>query len=193
MKRICVFTGSSPGARPEYAEAARLFGRALVNRGLELVYGGGSVGLMGVVADTVLNNGGVVHGIIPRMLYDKEVGHDGCTKLHIVETMHARKAMMADLSDGFVALPGGMGTLEEIFEVLTWAQLGMHRKPAAFYNELGYYDGLIGFLNHAVEERFLRDAHKNMAYIGSDPDAILDHFSTYTPPYAPKWINRDQT
>ncbi|MDJ0839587.1 MAG: TIGR00730 family Rossman fold protein [Acidobacteriota bacterium] len=193
MKRICVFTGSSPGARPEYAEAARRFGRALVSRGLELVYGGGSVGLMGVVADTVLNNGGKVHGVIPRMLYDKEVGHDGCTELHIVDTMHDRKAMMADLSDGFVALPGGMGTLEEIFEVLTWAQLGMHRKPAAIYNESGYYDGLIAFLNHAVEERFLREMHKNLAFIGADPDVILDHFADYKPSDTPKWIDRTQT
>jgi uncharacterized protein (TIGR00730 family) len=193
MKRICVFCGSSPGARPEYRERARELGALLARRGLGLVYGGGSVGLMGVVADGALSAGGEVIGIIPRALEARELDHRGLTQLHVVGSMHERKAMMEQLSDGFVALPGGAGTLEELFEILTWSQLGIHRKPAGMLDVAGYYEHLCRFLDHAVAERFLRPEHRALLLVERDPAALLDRMSAWTPPSIDKWLDRGQT
>ena len=188
MKRICVFTGSNPGAQEAYGKAAQALGRELVSRGLDLVYGGARVGLMGLLADEVLAAGGEVHGVMPHLLYEREVGHEGLTELHLVDSMHERKAMMAELADGFIAMPGGAGTMEELFEVFTWAQLGMHQKPLALLNVAGYYDGLIAFLSHAVDEGFLKAAHMGMLLRDSDPGRILDDFADYVPPTIDKWV-----
>jgi len=192
MKRICVFMGSSPGARPVYAEAARDLGRLLVERGLELVYGGSKTGLMGEAADTVLAAGGSVHGVMPRALVNAGIAHEGLTATHVTENMHERKALMSDLSDGFIALPGGIGTLEELFEIFTWSQLGFHGKPLALLNVDGYYDGLTTFLSHAVEERFLKQAHKDALILEKDARTILDAFAVYKPQVEAKWIDRKQ-
>ena len=193
MNRICVFTGSNLGARLAYREAAAAMGRLLVARDLELVYGGGRVGLMGVIADAVLEAGGRVTGVIPRALKEREVDHRGCTELIIVETMHQRKAKMAALSDAFIAMPGGLGTLEEIFEVFTWAQLGMHTKPLGFLDVDGYYAGLIQFLRHAAAEGFIRAPHQQIAAVSDRPEVLLDRFAAYRAPLLDKWINSDQT
>jgi uncharacterized protein (TIGR00730 family) len=187
-----VFCGSNPGARPEYAHAARALAAALVQEGLELVYGGGRVGLMGVTADEVLRLGGKVIGVIPRKLWQREVGHTSLTDMRVVETMHERKAMMADLADGFIALPGGLGTIEEIFEIWTWAQLGIHRKPIGFINVLDYYTPLMTFLDHAVSEKLVRPQHRGIAIVDRDPAAMLQRFRVYTPPNVQKWIDRDE-
>jgi uncharacterized protein (TIGR00730 family) len=176
-----------------FAEAARAVAAALVERQLGLVYGGGRVGLMGVVADEVLRLGGRATGVIPRNLWEREVGHAGLTTLHIVETMHERKALMADLADGFIALPGGLGTFEEIFEVWTWGQLGIHAKPIGFLDAGGYYAPLFAFLDDAVRAGFLRPQHRGIAFIDADPRALLARFETYTPPAVEKWIDRAQT
>ena len=184
MKRICVFCGSNAGARSEYAEAARALATVLAERKLGIVYGGGNVGLMGVVADAALARGGEVIGVIPQKLVDKEVAHRGVTELLVVETMHERKALMNDLSDAFLALPGGFGTLDEFFEVLTWAQLGFHGKPCALLNVAGYYDGLLAMLDHAVTERFLRPAHRELVIADTDPLRLLQRLSAFAP--APK-------
>jgi len=184
MKRICVFCGSNAGARSEYAEAARALATVLAERKLGIVYGGGNVGLMGVVADAALARGGEVIGVIPQKLVDKEVAHRGVTELRIVETMHERKALMNDLSDAFLALPGGFGTLDEFFEVLTWAQLGFHGKPCALLNVAGYYDGMLAMLDHAVTERFLRPAHRELVIADTDPLRLLQRLSAFAP--APK-------
>jgi len=193
MNRICVFAGSSPGARPEYAIAAQELGRALVARRLGLVYGGARVGLMGAVADTVLAGGGVVTGVIPEGLVTKEIAHDGLTELRVVASMHERKAMMNDLADGFIALPGGWGTLEEFFEVLTWAQLGLHRKPCGLLNAHGYFDRLLSFIDHSVGERFVRSHHRSMVLVAGSPDELLRQFEAYVPPVVEKWIDRAAT
>ena len=193
MKRVCIFCGSYSGVRAAYAAAARETAAALVRSGLELVYGGGRVGLMGVVADEVLRLGGAVVGVIPRALREREVGHDGLTELHIVETMHERKKMMADLSDAFVALPGGLGTIEEIFEIWTWVQLGMHQKPCGFLDVAGYYAPLAAFLDHAVREGFVRPQLRAAAVFDSDPDSMLRRFAAYAPPPVEKWIDRART
>jgi len=193
MKAICVFCGSSYGTRDSYADAARQTGRLIAEKGLTLVYGGARVGLMGTVADAALEAGGEVIGVLPRALQDKEIGHEGLTELHLVGSMHERKAMMADLSDGFIALPGGVGTLEEIFEVWTWGQLGYHQKPCGFLNIEGYYDHLVRFLDHQTEEGFTKGVMRDMAQIADTPEAMLQLFETYTPPSAPKWIKRDET
>ncbi len=174
MKAIAVYCGASPGASGLYAEAARAMGRALVARGLALVYGGGNVGLMGVIADEVLRLGGRVSGVIPRALVEREVGHMGLTELFVVADMHERKAMMARLSDGFIALPGGMGTLEELFEMLTWSQLGIHAKPVGVLNVAGFYDALIGFLGHACAQGFVSERDAALMMVESTPDALLD-------------------
>jgi len=184
MKRICVFCGSNAGARSEYAEAARALATVLAERKLGIVYGGGNVGLMGVLADAALARGGEVIGVIPQKLVDKEVAHRGVTELLIVETMHERKALMNDLSDAFLALPGGFGTLDEFFEVLTWAQLGFHGKPCALLNVAGYYDGMLAMLDHAVTERFLRPAHRELVIADTDPLRLLQRLSAFAP--APK-------
>jgi uncharacterized protein (TIGR00730 family) len=193
MRHICVFSGSSSGARPEYRDAAAALGRAIAAAGLGLVYGGAKVGLMGVLADAALASGGKVVGIIPQALVDKEVAHEGLTELRVVSSMHERKGQMADLADGFIALPGGLGTLEELAEVLTWAQLGMHRKPCGLLNVAGYYDGLTAFLDHAVDERFMRAAHREMLLVASTAQELLESFSTYRPPSVEKWIERTET
>jgi len=189
MKRICVFCGSNAGARSEYAEAARALATVLAERKLGIVYGGGNVGLMGVLADAALARGGEVIGVIPQKLVDKEVAHHGVTELRIVETMHERKALMNDLSDAFLALPGGFGTLDEFFEVLTWAQLGFHGKPCALLNVAGYYDGMLAMLDHAVTERFLRPAHRELVIADTDPLRLLQRLSAFVPAPKGKWSN----
>jgi len=193
MKRICVYCGSSSGKQPEYIESARSLAKELVKRNIDLVYGGASIGIMGEVADSVLAAGGQVTGVIPQALAGKEILHEGLTDLKIVSSMHERKAMMADLSDGFIALPGGLGTLEELFEVLTWSQLGFHKKPCALLNVKGYYDHLFSFLTHAVKEEFIQDIHYKMLLIESKPDILLDRMMEYIPPAVDRWIGRSET
>jgi hypothetical protein len=193
MRRLCVFCGSSPGAQAVYAGVARHVGTLLARRAVELVYGGGNVGLMGVLADAVLQAGGRVIGVIPQALVDLEVAHADLPELRIVGSMHERKALMADLSDGFIALPGGIGTLEEFCEVLTWAQLGFHRKPCGLINVAGYFDHLLAFLDHAVTERFFRPEHRAMVLAEADAETLLDRFVTYRPPQLAKWIDRGST
>jgi uncharacterized protein (TIGR00730 family) len=179
LKRICVFTGSRHGSHPQYAEAARQLGRELVERNYGLVYGGGNVGLMKVIADAVLELGGRVTGVIPDSLVSKEVAHRGLSDLRIVQSMHERKAMMAQFSDGFIAMPGGIGTMEEFFEVLSWAQLGIHRKPCGLLNTGGYYDRLIEFLDQAVEHDFLKSKHRSLLILGNEPADILNRFEAF--------------
>ena len=175
-RRICVFTGSRHGALPQYAAAAEQLGRELIKRGYGLVYGGGNVGLMNVVANTVLELDGTVVGVIPNALVSREVAHRGLTDLRVVGSMHERKALMAELSDGFIALPGGIGTMEEFFEVLSWAQLGLHEKPCGLLNVAGYYDPLIAFLDQAVAEDFLKPMHRALTLVENDSAALLDRF-----------------
>jgi len=172
-KSICVYCGANAGVSPIYAEAARALGRAMVARNLSLVYGGGNVGLMGIIADEVLRVGGEVTGVIPTALVEREVGHTGLTRQFIVKDMHERKAMMAQLSDGFIAMPGGMGTLEELFEMLTWSQLGIHAKPIGLLNVDGFYDGLAGFIGHATGQGFIRPQHAALMMVETEPDALL--------------------
>jgi len=194
LQTICVFCGSSPGARPEYAAAAKALGRTIAERGLTLVYGAGNVGLMGALADAALAAGGTVVGIIPEHLVQWEVAHQGLTRLEIVHSMHERKARMADLSDAFIALPGGLGTFEELFEILTWAQLGLHRKPFGLLNTAGYYDSLLALLDSGVQERFLRPEHRAMIQEeANDPSHLLDRLASYTSPFLGKYLDRDQT
>ncbi len=192
MNTICVYCGSSPGREPAYADAARDLGKLLADRGLSLVYGGAGVGIMGEVADAVLAGGGEAIGIIPEALAVKEVAHDGLTRQHVVKSMHERKALMAELSDGFIALPGGWGTFEEIFEMLTWAQLGFHEKPCGLLNAAGYYDHLHAFLEHAVEEGFVPPVCRSMLMVETNPEALLERFSSYRAPAVRKWITRDE-
>jgi uncharacterized protein (TIGR00730 family) len=193
LKALCVFCGSGAGNDPAYAEAARTLGRTLADRGITLVYGGGHVGLMGVVADAALGAGGEVIGVMPKALVDREIGHAGLTKLHVVSSMHKRKAMMSGLSEGFVALPGGNGTLEEFFEVLTWAQLGEHDKPCGLLNVAGYYDPLLAVFDHMVERGFLSDSNRSLVLVESEPERLLERFEAYDPPNRPKWINEAET
>jgi len=174
VNTVCVYCGSSFGAKPAYAEATKQLAVALAERNLRVVYGGASAGLMGLLADTVLEHGGEVEGVIPRVLVDREVAHRGLTELHVVESMHERKAKMAELSDGFVALPGGIGTLEELIEVYTWSYLGIHSKPLGLVNTDGYYDGLTAFLDHSVTEGFLRPQTRASLLVAPDPAALLD-------------------
>lgn len=191
MRRVCVFCGSSMGAKPAYAEAARAMGTLIAQRGLGLVYGGGEVGLMGVIANAALAAGGEVIGVIPEALMRMEVGHPRLTELHVVATMHERKAMMADLSDGFIAMPGGIGTLEELFEIWTWGQLGIHPKPLGFLDVAGYYHTLHAFLDHMVTEGFVKDRHRAMTAVETDPAALLDRLAAYVPPNVVKVAGRD--
>jgi uncharacterized protein (TIGR00730 family) len=194
VRRLCVFCGSSPGARPAYGEAAEELGRLLVEEGIGLVYGGGQVGLMGRLADAVLSAGGEITGVLPRALVAKEIGHPGLSDLRVVGSMHERKALMADLSDGFVALPGGLGTVEELFEVYTWSQLGLHQKPCALLDVDGYYEGIATFLSHAVEERFLRDDHRDMLIVAREPRTLIERLRCFEPAaIVPKWIDREET
>lgn len=187
MNYICVFCGSSFGAKPAYQQAAQTMGAALARRGLGLVYGGGRVGLMGTVADAVLAAGGEVIGVIPEFMAEKEIAHRGLSQLHIVGSMHERKAMMAALSDGFIALPGGYGTLEEFCEILTWTQLGLHQKPHGLLNVEGYYDHLIQLFDHAVAEEFVKPRHRSIVLTAVEPDQLLDQFASFKPEKVDKW------
>ena len=187
MRRVCVYCGSSSGKRPEYATAARDLADVLVRHELELVYGGADKGIMGVLADAVLERGGKVHGVIPKMLTEKEIAHHGLTELHVVASMHERKTMMAALSDGFIALPGGYGTLEEIIEIITWGQLRFHDKPCCLLNVNGYFDHLLAYLDHASKEGFLRRENRNMLLVDSNPVGIIRKFERYTAPQVEKW------
>jgi uncharacterized protein (TIGR00730 family) len=193
FRSICVFCGSNFGSRPEYSTAAEQLGKLLASRGIALVYGGGKVGLVGKVADAVLSAGGKATGVIPQALVQKEVGHEGLTELKIVDSMHERKAVMAELADAFIALPGGFGTLDEFCEILTWAQLGLHRKPCGILNVNGYYDHFSWLLDHAVDEHFLRPLHRAMVICDDDPEDLLRRMMQYEAPLTGKWIDRDET
>jgi uncharacterized protein (TIGR00730 family) len=193
MKRVCVYCGSNVGHQPAYAEAAKDLARALVKSKIDLVYGGASVGLMGVLANTVLAEGGHVIGIMPQALVEREVAHLGLSDLRVVTSMHERKTLMAELSDGFIALPGGLGTLEEIFEVLTWAQLGLHRKPCGLLNVHDYYRRLINFLDYAVAEQFLDEVYRAMLLVEEQPERLLERFESYRAPVVARWVSRAST
>lgn len=186
--RLCVFCGSSPGHDPSYLAGARNLGAALARAGIGLVYGGASVGLMGAVADAVMSDGGEVVGVMPQSLVDKEIAHNALADLRIVASMHERKALMAELADGFVALPGGLGTFEELFEVWTWAQLGYHRKPCSLLNVGGFYDKLADFLDDVVSRGFVKPIHRSMLIVEQDPDALIRAIRAYQPPVVDKWI-----
>jgi len=189
LRRIAVFCGSNIGARPEYVAAAKALGRALADRGIGLVYGGSNVGLMAVLADEMLDELGDVIGVIPRTLVEREVANTQLSDLRIVDSMHERKALMAELADGFIALPGGIGTLEEFFETWTWAQLGMHQKPCGLLNAAGYFDSLLTFLDRTVEEKFVRGIHRQMVIVEDAAGALLDRFAAYEAPQVVKWVN----
>jgi uncharacterized protein (TIGR00730 family) len=189
MKRVCVYCGSSPGNRPDYADLARELGRTLAARGLGLVYGGGHVGLMGTLADAVLAAGGEVTGIIPQRLVDAEVAHHGLTSLEIVGSMHERKARMAELADAFIALPGGFGTLDELFEILTWAQLGLHGKPCGLIDFDGYYAPLVTWADSAVRAGFVRPAHRKLLMVDTDIARLLDRLADHDPTPVSKWAD----
>jgi uncharacterized protein (TIGR00730 family) len=191
LRNLCIFCGSSAGVAQSHVDAARAMGTALAEAGVALVYGGGAVGLMGIIADSVMAAGGGVTGVIPKALADLEVAHDGLTRLHIVGSMHERKAMMADLSDGFIAMAGGIGTLEELFEIWTWGQLGDHDKPVAMLNIDGFYDPLIGFLDRTVEAGFFRPQHRGMLIVDEDPARLIGRMQDYQPPRLGKWIGPD--
>ena len=190
MRRVCVFAGSSSGVRPEYRDAAEALGRLLAERGIGVVYGGARVGLMGTLADAALAAGGEVVGVIPAALVAKEIAHSGLTDLRVVASMHERKATMADLADGFVALPGGWGTFEELCEVVTWAQLGLHRKPCGLLNVQGYFDRLLAFLAHTIDEGFVRPEYAGMMAVAATPGELLDRLHASTPPRVEKWLDR---
>lgn len=193
MKRVCVFCGSSEGRDPRYHEAAALVGRSLAERGLGLVYGGGGIGLMKVVADAVLDRGGSVIGVIPVGLAVREVAHRGVAEMRVVPSMHARKAMMAELADAFLVLPGGFGTFEELFESVTWAQLGIHRKPIGLLNVGGYFHHLVTFLDHAVAEGFVPAAGRRLVMVGEKADLLLDQLTAYVAPAGPAWITASES
>jgi hypothetical protein len=194
VQRVCVFCGSSPGARPAYAEATAEVARLLVDQGIGIVYGGGHVGLMGVLADAAREAGGEVIGVMPQALVEREIGHKGISELRVVGSMHERKALMAELSDAFVALPGGAGTLEELFEVYTWSQLGLHSKPCALLDVEGYYSGLAAFLDHAVAERFLLSEHRAALMVEREPARLIERLREFEPrAVTPKWIGREET
>ena len=191
VKRLCVFCGSVIGNQGDYAEAARRFGELIVQQGMELVFGGGHIGLMGVIADAVRQAGGTAIGVIPKSLVDKELAHTGLSELHVVKTMHERKALMADLSDGFVALPGGYGTCDELFEILTWAQLHLHTKPVGLLNVSGYFDHLLAWLDQTVTLGFVRPVHRRLLLASSDPEQLLQMLNGYrTPEEEPKWLEQ---
>ncbi|HEY6555346.1 MAG TPA: TIGR00730 family Rossman fold protein [Vicinamibacteria bacterium] len=188
MKRVCVFCGSRMGRDPRYRDAATAVGRSLVRRGLGLVYGGGGIGLMSVVADAVLEGGGSVVGIIPHGLAAREVAHRGVTEMRVVPSMHARKALMAEMSDAFVALPGGFGTFEELFESVTWAQLGIHAKPLGLLNVAGYFDHLVKLVDKSVEEGFVPEVGRDLMVVDDEPESLLDRLAAYEAPAGPAWL-----
>jgi uncharacterized protein (TIGR00730 family) len=189
LGRLCVFCGSSAGSDPAFAETTRQLGRSLAARRIDVVYGGGNVGLMGVLADSVLAAGGRVIGVIPHALVARELAHQRLTALHVVDSMHERKAMMAELADGFIALPGGFGTLEEFAEAVTWTQLGLQAKPCGLLNVAGFYDGLLAFLAHALEQEFLRPTHSQIVVADADPETLLDRLALWSPPNVTRWIS----
>ncbi|MEP7074453.1 MAG: TIGR00730 family Rossman fold protein [Acidobacteriota bacterium] len=193
MTRICVFCGSSSGTDPVYSRTAAAVGEFLAENGIELVYGGGRVGLMGTVADSVLANGGRVIGVIPEALDKKEIAHKGLTELHVVTSMHQRKALMAELSDGFVAMPGGFGTFEEICEIVTWAQLGIHQKPCGLLNVNGFYDPLIELFDRSTGSGFIRPEHRQIILVGTEIDGLFESMKNFKPPAIEKWIDNDST
>jgi len=193
IKRVCVYCGSNSGSLPAFAGAARKLGAALARRGLGLVYGGGCVGLMGMVADAAVAQGGEVIGVIPEVLAKKEIAHFSLKDLRVVGSIHERKALMAELADAFIALPGGFGTMEEFCEALTWAQLGLHHKPLGLLNVAGFYDPLLAFFDHAVERNFIRPAHRQLVLAETAPDLLLDLLARPQPPAPHKWMDRDQT
>ncbi len=193
MKSVCVFCGSSFGTKAAYANAARDTGRAIAEQGLTLVYGGAKVGLMGAVADAALEAGGTVIGVLPTSLQEKELAHEGLSELHIVSSMHERKALMAEKSDAFLTLPGGAGTMEELFEVWTWGQLGLHLKPCGFLNTDGFYDKLLDFLDYQTAEGFMKPVMRQMVQAAPTPVELLELFRSYQPPATPKWIKSDET
>jgi uncharacterized protein (TIGR00730 family) len=193
MKRVCVYCGSNIGRQPAYAQAAKDLAHALVKRRIDLVYGGASVGIMGVLANTVLAAGGHVIGIMPQTLLDREVAHTGLSELRVVTSMHERKTLMAELSDGFIALPGGLGTLEEMFEILTWGQLGLHQKPCGLLNSCDYYRSLIDFLDHAVAEQLLNKVYRAMLLVEEQPERLLERFEGYQAPAVARWVDRAST
>jgi len=192
MRRVCVFLGSNPGNNPNYLAATRALGAEIARRGLATVYGGSNIGLMGELADAALAAGGEVIGIIPEALRDKELAHEGLTTLKVVSSMHERKAAMAELADGFIALPGGLGTLEELCEMLTWAQLGFHKKPCGLLDVGGYYAPLCAFLDHAVSQGFVVAAHRAMQLCDASPESLLDRFASYMAPVVNKWVTKPQ-
>ena len=192
FRSLCVYCGASTGHDPIYANAARSLGREMVVHGLSLVYGGGHVGLMGIIADAVLEAGGEVTGVIPKALMDTEVGHERLTHLLVVKDMHERKALMAEHADGFIAMPGGIGTLEELFEALTWAQLGFHEKPVGLFNVNGFYDKLIEFLDHQTSQGFLRAEHKNLLMIHTEPTVLIEALKNFTMPAGVSWLSHQR-
>ena len=193
LSSLCIFCGSNAGAQPAYVEAAEAVGRRLAQRGLRVVYGGGKIGMMGAVADAARAEGGEVIGVIPQAIFDLEIGHTGLDDLRVVGSMHERKALMAELADAFIALPGGIGTLEEVFEVYTWAQLGIHSKPLGLIDVAGYYQPLVAFLDHAVQERFLRPETRNMLAVSENLDDLITQLEAWEPVTVRKWIDLDQT
>ncbi len=189
LDSLCLFCGSSPGTKPLYKTAAHDFGKTLAELKIRLVYGGGSVGLMGVAADACMAAGGEVVGVIPQLLMDKEVGHTGITKMHVVANMHERKALMTELSDGFIALPGGYGTLDELFEALTWLQLGYHQKPVGLLNVDGFFNHLVNFVDHSRDERFLRDLHRDALSVDTDLKQLIAKLQAAEAPDTGKWLD----
>jgi len=189
IQSLCIYCGSATGIQPAYAQAARALARAMVDANIALVYGGGNIGLMGVIATEVMQRGGTATGIIPKALLDKEIGHIGLTRLHIVDNMHERKALMMELSDGFIAMPGGVGTLEELFEVFTWYQIGLHNKPIGLLNVAGFYDGLVDFLRHQVEQGFLRAPQADFLINEAEPVMLLARIRAYVPAFYDKFLD----
>lgn len=193
LKSICVYCGSNTGQLEAYASSAKVLAESLVNRNIQLVYGGASIGIMGIVANHVLMLGGQAIGVIPKALAHKEVIHKNLTELHITQSMHERKMLMAELSDGFIALPGGIGTLEELFEIWTWAQLGFHQKPCGLLNVEGYYNSLIQFLDHMLAEQFVKEHHRRMLIVEAQPEKLLDQYINYQPTTVTHWVGKDET
>jgi len=193
MQSVCLYLGSSPGARPQYEASVRQLATLIAKRGMTLVYGGGNVGLMGIAANAALDAGGKVIGVIPADIADKEVGHYGLTELQVVDSMHERKMRMAKLADGIIALPGGLGTLEELFEMLTWSQLGFHNKPIGLMNVESYFDLLMSFLDQMVVERFVKPEHRDLLLTENEPEVLLDRMLAYVPPVADKWLDLDRS
>lgn len=192
INRICVYCGSSPGNDPAYSRAARTLAQELCRQDITLVFGGGAVGIMGVVADAVLEGGGEVIGVIPESLAVKEVAHEHLSEMHVVASMHERKAMMSELADGFIALPGGWGTLEEMFEMLTWAQLGFHKKPCGLLNVEGYFDHLVAFLENAFQAQFVKELYRPLLMTSEQPSSLLEQFRVYQAPKVRKWVGKDE-